>query len=89
MSGGTVYTLDDYRVIVNDIAYGPYIENLPEGTYDIRIEDLNDCFEVTEAELIHPDTLVLSFDPEDAFCKDKPDGQLRPKCGWWYVPIPY
>ena len=31
----------------------------------------------TEAELIHPDTLELSFDTENAFCKDKPDGQLR------------
>ena len=76
VSGGTVFTLDDYRVIANDMVSGPYIENLPEGTYLIRIEDLNDCFIETEAELIQPDSLVLRFNTENAFCKDKPDGQL-------------
>jgi gliding motility-associated-like protein len=78
ISGGTVNTLDEYRIIANDLVYNdPYIGNLPEGTYEIRIEDLNDCFVETEAELIQPYPLELSFDTENAFCKDKPDGQLR------------
>ena len=77
VTGGTVFTLDDYRVFANEMMTGPYIENLPQGTYSIRIEDLNDCFVETETELIHPDLLVLSFDTENAFCKDKPDGQLN------------
>ncbi len=77
VTGGTVFTLDDYRVLANELVTGPYIENLLQGTYTIRIEDLNDCFIETEAELIHPDSLELSFDTENAFCKDKPDGQLN------------
>jgi gliding motility-associated-like protein len=76
LEGGTVYTIDDYEVWVNGLRAGRSVENLPQGTYAIRIEDLNDCFVEDEAELIHPDSLVLSFAAEDAFCKDKPDGQL-------------
>ena len=76
VTGGTVVSLDDYRVTVNGKLTGPYIENLPQGTYYIRIEDLNDCFVETDAELIHPDSLELGFDTENAFCKDKPDGLL-------------
>ncbi|MCK5138018.1 MAG: gliding motility-associated C-terminal domain-containing protein, partial [Bacteroidales bacterium] len=76
VTGGTVVSLDDYQVTVNGRLTGPYIENLPQGTYFIRIEDLNDCFVETDAELIHPDSLELDFDTENAFCKDKPDGHL-------------
>jgi len=77
LTGGTVFTLEDYRVTANGIVRSPYMDNLPEGFYSIRIEDLNDCFIETEAELINPDSLVLSFDTENAFCKDKQDGQLN------------
>ncbi len=77
ITGGTVFNLDDYRVMVNEIMASPYIDNLPQGTYHIRIEDLNDCFVETDAELVHPDSLVLSFETENAFCKDKSDGQLN------------
>ncbi|MEN8227997.1 MAG: T9SS type B sorting domain-containing protein [Bacteroidota bacterium] len=77
VTGGTVFTLDDYRIFANELLTdGPYMENLPQGSYHIRIEDLNDCSIETDADLIHPDTLALSFDTEDAYCKDKPDGQL-------------
>jgi len=76
VSGGTVFTLDDYEVWVNGAVSGPYIESLPQGTYFIRIEDLNDCYVETDAELIHPDSLALTFNTENAFCRDKPDGQL-------------
>jgi gliding motility-associated-like protein len=77
LTGGTVYSLDDYEVWVNDEVRSPYIDSLPEGTYFIKIEDLNDCFVETDAELIHPDSLTLTFETENAFCKDKPDGQLN------------
>jgi gliding motility-associated-like protein len=55
---------------------GPNIGNLPQGTYYIRIEDLNDCYVETDADLIHPDSLVITFETEEAFCPDKPDGIL-------------
>jgi gliding motility-associated-like protein len=40
------------------------------------VEDLNFCEEEDETELINPPILELSFDTEDAFCPDKPDGEM-------------
>jgi gliding motility-associated-like protein len=77
VTGGTVINLSDYDVWLNGVDTGPYIEDLPEGLYLIRIEDLNDCYVETEAELIHPDSLALSFETGNAFCRDKPDGAIR------------
>ncbi len=77
ISGGTVNTIDDYQVWVNGLLEQPSIRNLPQGTYAVRVEDLNDCFAETVTELVHPDSLELSFDTEPAFCKDKSDGELR------------
>ena len=77
LSGGTVTQLTDYVVTLNEMRANPYTENLPAGEYAIRIEDLNDCFEETVVTLEHPDSLQLGFDTEDAFCKDKQDGELR------------
>ena len=67
LTGGTVHSVDDYEVWMNGMLTGPFAGNLPEGVYQIRIEDLNDCFAETEAELIDYDLLKLSFDTEDAF----------------------
>jgi gliding motility-associated-like protein len=77
LTGGTVYSVDDYDVMLNDIVTGPYARDLPAGVYQIRVEDLNDCYTEGEAELINPPLLVLSFDTEDAFCPDKPDGEMN------------
>jgi gliding motility-associated-like protein len=77
LSGGTVYSIDDYEVWVNGRVTGVVTGGLPEGTYQIRIEDLNDCFEETDAELIDPALLELSFETANAFCKDKPDGEMH------------
>ena len=77
ISGGTVASLDDYQVWVNDLLREPYIYDLPEGTYEIWVEDLNKCRKENSAVLVHPDSLVLSFDTEDAYCPDKPDGELH------------
>ena len=77
LTGGTVHAVEDYEVWVNNLITGIITENLPEGEYHIRIEDLNDCFVETEAELINPDSLELSFDTEDAFCPDKTDGEMN------------
>jgi len=77
LTGGTVHAVDDYEIWVNNFISGIITENLPEGEYHIRIEDLNDCFVETDAELINPDSLELSFDTEDAFCTDKPDGEMN------------
>ncbi len=49
LSGGTVNTLNDYQVWVNDELREPYIYDLPEGSYNIRIKDLNDCSQETNA----------------------------------------
>ncbi|RLD89390.1 MAG: hypothetical protein DRJ29_16560, partial [Bacteroidetes bacterium] len=76
VTGGTVYSIDDYEVWVDELATGPYVRDLPAGDYQIRIEDLNDCFTETSAELIDPLLLELSFDTEDAFCPDKSDGEM-------------
>ncbi|MFH0756463.1 MAG: DUF2341 domain-containing protein [Bacteroidota bacterium] len=76
ITGGTVFKLDDYRVWLNGTVSEPYMENLPQGEYLIRIEDLNDCYVETQAELIHPPLLTLDFSTREAFCKDKADGQL-------------
>jgi gliding motility-associated-like protein len=76
VTGGTVYSVDDYEVWVDELASGPYVRDLPAGDYQIRIEDLNDCFTETSAELIDPLLLELSFETEDAFCPDKPDGEM-------------
>ncbi|MEN8157838.1 MAG: gliding motility-associated C-terminal domain-containing protein, partial [Bacteroidota bacterium] len=76
ITGGTVYALEDYEVWLNGSLTGPYNENLPEGDYFIRIEDLNDCYAETQAELRHPDSLALEFATVAAYCKDKPDGEL-------------
>jgi gliding motility-associated-like protein len=76
VTGGTVYSLDDYEVWLNDVLTGPYTSNLMAGDYTIRIEDLNDCYVETSAELVNPDTLELHFETEDAFCRDRPDGEM-------------
>jgi gliding motility-associated-like protein len=76
ITGGTAYSLDDYTVLLNDIVAQPFMNNLPEGNYLIRIVDLNECYVETGANLVDPEKLVLSFETENAFCKDKPDGQL-------------
>ncbi len=77
VTGGTVNTVDDYQAWMNGVLRGLFSDNLPAGIYQIRIEDLNDCFTEAEAELINPDTLVLSFETEEAFCKDKYDGEMN------------
>jgi len=69
--------VDDYYVMLNGMVTGPYARNLPSGMYQIRVEDLNDCYTEGETELIDPPLLVLSFDTEDAFCPDKPDGEMN------------
>ena len=76
ITGGTVNALDDYRVWLNGDLAGPVMENLPQGEYYVRIEDLNDCFAGLETELIHPDTLMLDFDTRPAYCPDTPDGGM-------------
>ncbi|MEA3460624.1 MAG: gliding motility-associated C-terminal domain-containing protein, partial [Bacteroidota bacterium] len=77
VTGGTVHTVDDYEVWMNQAVTSLFTGGLPAGLYQIRIEDLNDCYTEAEAELINPDTLELSFDTEEAFCKDKPDGEMN------------
>jgi gliding motility-associated-like protein len=76
LSGGTVHSVDDYEVWMNDAYTGPFAGNLPAGVYEIRIEDLNDCFAETDDELIDPPLLELSFVTEKAFCPDKKDGEM-------------
>jgi len=77
VTGGTVYSVEDYDVWVNELLSGPYVSDLPEGEYQIRIMDLNDCYTETEAELFNPPILEISFDTEDAFCPDKADGEIN------------
>jgi gliding motility-associated-like protein len=76
VTGGTVYTVDDYRVWVNDMVNGTVVENLPAGVYQIRVMDLNDCEADTEAELLDNPPIEISMETENAFCPHKPDGQL-------------
>ncbi|MGW8314874.1 MAG: T9SS type B sorting domain-containing protein, partial [Bacteroidales bacterium] len=76
ITGGTVRMLDDYQVLLNDVLAEPYITDLPAGQYYITIVDLNECSVDTFAELINPDTLMLSFQTVEAYCPDKADGQL-------------
>ncbi|MCP4313055.1 MAG: T9SS type B sorting domain-containing protein, partial [Bacteroidetes bacterium] len=78
VTGGTVYSLDDYEVWLNGLVTGsPFVENLPAGQYAIRIEDLNDCYTDVETVLIDNELLELSFYPvEPAYCPDKADGEL-------------
>jgi gliding motility-associated-like protein len=61
---------------VNGVVREPYIYDLPQGMYDIRIYDLNNCKEEASAELTDPPLLELTFDTENAYCPDKPDGLL-------------
>jgi hypothetical protein len=77
LSGGTVNGVDDYRVWMNEELTGPFARDLSSGVYQFQIHDLNDCDTVGETELIDPPLLVLSFDTENAFCTDKPDGQMN------------
>jgi gliding motility-associated-like protein len=76
ITGGTVFSIDDYIVQLNGSITEPFTSNLPEGVYQLRVEDLNDCFTEDETELINPPLLVLSFETENAFCQDKPDGEM-------------
>jgi gliding motility-associated-like protein len=77
LTGGTVYSVGDYEVRMNGMLTGPFAGNLPAGVYQIRIEDLNDCLTETDDELINPPLLELSFETEDAFCRDKQDGEMN------------
>jgi len=77
ITGGTVTALDDYRVWLNGVLREPFMDGLPQGNYFIRVEDLNNCYDETDVDLVHPDSLELNFETGNAFCKDKPDGQLR------------
>ncbi|MGM0473888.1 MAG: gliding motility-associated C-terminal domain-containing protein [Bacteroidota bacterium] len=76
ITGGTIETLDDYVVTLNGRPAGPYVYNLPQGDYNVRVEDLNGCYVLDYAELVYPDSLKLSFVTDHAYCKDKPDGEL-------------
>ena len=77
VTGGTINTVDDYEVWMNEVVTELFARNLYAGLYQIRIEDLNDCSTELEAELFNPDSLELSFDTEEAFCRDKEDGVLN------------
>jgi gliding motility-associated-like protein len=77
VTGGTIYGVSDYRVWINDIVHGTVAENLPAGVYQIRVMDLNDCEADTAAELVDNPPIEISFDTENAFCPDKPDGQME------------
>jgi gliding motility-associated-like protein len=54
-----------------------FTSELLAGDYQIRVEDLNGCFHEDQTELIDPPLLELSFDTEDAFCRDKQDGEMN------------
>ena len=77
ITGGTAYGLDEYDVWLNGDLTEPFTSNLPAGVYQIRVEDLNDCFTEDETELIDPPLLELSFRTEDAFCPYKLDGEME------------
>jgi gliding motility-associated-like protein len=77
VTGGTVETADQYAIWVNDMVNGTVVENLPAGIYQIRVMDLNECVDSTEAELIDNDPIVVSFETQPAFCPDKYDGVLE------------
>jgi gliding motility-associated-like protein len=77
VTGGTVYTVDDYEVWVNGVPNGTVAENLPSGVYQIRVEDLNDCLAETQAELEDSPPIVIGLTTEDAFCPDKKDGSME------------
>jgi hypothetical protein len=77
ITGGTIYSTNDYEVRLNGNLAEAFTSELLAGDYQIRVEDLNGCFHEDQTELIDPPLLELSFDTEDAFCRDKQDGEMN------------
>ncbi len=67
--------LVDYRWA--DGIIGNARRNLSDGTYRVIITDANNCHADSSITLTEPPPIRLALTPIDAFCPDKPDGEIR------------
>jgi gliding motility-associated-like protein len=68
-AGGVSYLWSDGIV-------GKSRKDMPAGTYDVIILDLNNCHADSSVALTEPDSIKIKFTVVQAFCPDSPDGQI-------------
>lgn len=51
--------------------------NLPSGSYDFIISDINNCVSEGSIEITQPDAINLEFENTQPWCPDKPDGKIK------------
>ena len=68
--GPVIYRWDDGNA-------GRIRTELSAGTYKVLIIDSNNCHAESEITLTEPERIKLDFDVTNAFCPDKPDGEIK------------
>jgi len=64
-----------YTITWQDIdQFGQKADSLAEGVYNVRIQDLNDCYIDTFGTLTQPDSIYIIKNLTQPYCPDKPDG---------------
>ncbi|MBE0668836.1 MAG: hypothetical protein IH593_14340, partial [Bacteroidales bacterium] len=61
----------------SDGIIGDMRRNLSDGTYNVIITDANNCHADSSVTLTQPERITLAFDVTNAYCPDKPDGEIR------------
>ncbi|TVR80345.1 MAG: hypothetical protein EA409_07895 [Saprospirales bacterium] len=73
--GGTA----PYNYTWDDLITGPRLQNIGGGTYQLEVEDNNNCRDTFNIQLHQPDSLVLELDElftDDITCAGRNDGQI-------------
>ncbi len=50
--------------------------NVPAGTYTVTVSDKNGCTQSTFAQVLQPNELLITLDPDDVTCPNSQDGEI-------------
>ncbi len=71
--GGTM----PYKFLWNDGQITQTAVNLPKGTHEVLIQDINNCYSKQSVEVTHPKPLVETTISRDPYCPATHDGSIR------------
>lgn len=71
-TGSLMYSLDGVSY-----QYSSIFEDIPGGTYDVQVKDMNECIGTITAIVAQPDELICNKTIKDITCFNRNDGEIK------------